>query len=572
MFDDDFDIDLDDVAHIEKVTQENTTAPGVGPRTTEAQSMAVDDEAFDFDNDNVSEIRKVTAKRPTANVPVVAPPRVTPVSDSFQFDDDDFDIDLDRVAAEESGNVKKKANIVTPQRIENSEPIVISDDDFDVDFDEIAVVEENSAKRVDPMIIDDDDLGANLDDLSSPNKCHEWLNRSRNERYNAAPGSSTNGKVNKSAPRNETKFNHFNTTESDNLFDMIDENEFLNAAENVPIRSNRSTNERSNAASSSSANSEVKKSALRNETSFNPFNKTESHNLFDMIDENEYASAAGNPPIRSNLSTNGRYNAASSSFANSKVNKGASCNEASLNPFNRTESDKLFDMIDESKFESAAENPSIPQRRSGANFKTSTSVNRRYLDFEDDEFDESKTVQNTNTKTKPELSPRLSFDNKSTCATKVTPASLFQQKRNIVPNVRTQTGNKRAATVLSSPMLHQRAEKVRCTQETPKTVRTNRKITDFLKKDHPSESPSVSAPSTPKICDYISDVLAVRLNDNALYKTVRGKVTDFDKLSKNGQCWELNAKITDGTASMDVAFSSEVKLQNEVIVSRVNRG
>lgn len=120
----------------------------------------------------------------------------------------------------------------------------------------------------------------------------------------------------------------------------------------------------------------------------------------------------------------------------------------------------------------------------------------------------------------------------------------------------TQTGNKRAASVLTSPMPNQPAEKVRCTQMTPKLVKVNRKITEFIKKDDPSE---VAASNTEK-CECICDLLSAVNTNTAQCKTVKASVTNMDRLSRNGQRWELTATITDRTGSIDVAVSSEVIL------------
>lgn len=99
------------------------------------------------------------------------------------------------------------------------------------------------------------------------------------------------------------------------------------------------------------------------------------------------------------------------------------------------------------------------------------------------------------------------------------------------------------------------APKMICLKSTPQSsAKQNRKITEFTAVIPPKED------MPPKICDSICDVLKDLSSDTVKYTTVRGKVTQVGTLSKRDKYWELKATINDGTASLDVTFSSQVTI------------
>ncbi|KAG7189053.1 hypothetical protein KM043_008638 [Ampulex compressa] len=104
------------------------------------------------------------------------------------------------------------------------------------------------------------------------------------------------------------------------------------------------------------------------------------------------------------------------------------------------------------------------------------------------------------------------------------------------------SGKRSASTV--SP-IHPGTSKVRCMQDTPK-----KNILNYMEKGNPTASPS-------KICDFICDIITETITE-ITFKTVRGRVTIIGKLSKNDSFWLLEGTITDGTASLDVSFASEL--------------
>lgn len=118
------------------------------------------------------------------------------------------------------------------------------------------------------------------------------------------------------------------------------------------------------------------------------------------------------------------------------------------------------------------------------------------------------------------------------------------------------TATKRSSSAISPPAVNSPASKMHCpqTSNVKKTPANNRKITDWITKSAESSNPSRSSPPT----DSISDLLAIKLDGNSVvHKTIKGKVTKFDNLSKNDRQWQLNATITDATGSIDTVFSSE---------------
>lgn len=69
--------------------------------------------------------------------------------------------------------------------------------------------------------------------------------------------------------------------------------------------------------------------------------------------------------------------------------------------------------------------------------------------------------------------------------------------------------------------------------------------------------PNFFKPSTPKICDVLSDVLREPIMGK-IYRTVRGQVKNHSALTKQNKCWSVTALIADHTSSVEVCFNSEV--------------
>lgn len=62
----------------------------------------------------------------------------------------------------------------------------------------------------------------------------------------------------------------------------------------------------------------------------------------------------------------------------------------------------------------------------------------------------------------------------------------------------------------------------------------------------------------PKNCDVICNLIVMTLTNQVIFKTVKAQVKEIDKLTNKGGVWKLNGVITDGTATLEVDFASQV--------------
>ncbi|XP_043278609.1 recQ-mediated genome instability protein 1-like isoform X2 [Venturia canescens] len=252
-------------------------------------------------------------------------------------------------------------------------------------------------------------------------------------------------------------------------------------------------------------------------------------------------------------------------------------------PVSRTESDLLFDEIDDVIFDEDANfslDP-IPQKygssvtASSSNFSTKQSK-----EVDSDLTAKPKKIEATSrnelvpttNKNLAQVKPSSTIDTKTDdCPTKrlsglkinienqsISTSSTGQfDSIDTLPMKPTETtANKRTSSVLSPPMVDTPAEKMRCPQTT-KNSGNNKKITDWITQGVESSTQSQSTANN--TANSIASVLATKVMDNdVVHKIIKGKVTKRGSLSKNGLFWQWNATITDSTGSIDTTFSSEV--------------
>lgn len=110
---------------------------------------------------------------------------------------------------------------------------------------------------------------------------------------------------------------------------------------------------------------------------------------------------------------------------------------------------------------------------------------------------------------------------------------------------------------------------MRCVETTPKDKANSRKITDFFNKPEPKILNFLS------MYEAICDVIEMLKEKDRIRSVVRGKVINVVKLSllkgEKGSYFHLDGTITDGTASLDVVFSSEV-IYSSIFILKKYRG